>query len=1714
MRLSSRDESMATAQVRDCPQASQRDYHMHANYIANAFCHRDVLLGGKAAAPAGSQKDFRTPEGQDQYPQDSSCILAMEISRLLSEVHPKALRRVIGLLSLWQTKENNYGGPEKGVLNFMRHVEALAHSEEETAGFLSQLLQHVTDQKSSSLRSLKNLSMLLGLMVGTEGGCILSRWIEGLLSSPAAPMSLKQGVCSVMQMMLQQQPSVDWAPVKEGKPYGVNGRVLPSESNVVLQHQRDDSNAPQTVLDMFANAVPALVQIVKGYSSWGKKDRAQSNLGITAVEVVLMITLNLLDDEGTVLESDGGRSTGEQRSPDDFNFRGVWDEDLGWTFTDQSEVNKDELAEASEVFADGTSDNAIRECSNDAGECHSGNLCGRSIVWRDLDHLIDMVREICQWNDSRGRDLYSKGLEEVLGQLETIAKARDEMASMAGEEELKPLVNMMTNIWKCYGPLLVPSQFCGSPSWCMRMLMRLLSQLEVLGGRFRENSGLTEEMRSNSQTCVLTQLALVLGSAKPKYIAKLLSGPITSKLYATLIKQLMVADERVSDLASSLLHALLCDWELAAGKAEEGVDAVIAALALMEVVPKGVMQLLYVYFKQQPQSQQLQALFSLGDHGSAKRRNALAVIGVLRARCLQNASDSAEISGLSHSMSTIFQQWAGDEELQTCWANAGNMCFPVDDGKGGKTRQADCAEPVSGRALEVAKLKKNEIIELLHASSSFGVGLLNRMLSDVCLRLQPKAEDYARRQAVLHMVNVLITEMDVCEGGVVVPFGSFESNIFTPDGDLDLSLEIQSRKWQTGGFTKSEKVKMLRVIMRALVRSGNRIIDFIPRARVPLISFVERRNNVKCDLSVDNGDALFKSTVMRWICEIDHRCRELIFLVKCWARSHCINDPKMGTLNSYALSQLVIFHLQTCCPPIMPPLSAILGDAGPQLFAGSWSDREQALTSCYNRVQELMNSAFGKDNHSTLADLFSSFFAQFSAVEDLWKSGLCASTYLGTWGDRTSLGSSWSGKQYVMQVEDPFDRSENCARTVQGSLFVRVRNAFRSTSDALSSHFRSVQRAGSDSACMRSGISELQTMLFSPRIPPEQIAKPMWPVTVTQVWQPSFREMPPVWQPSLREMPIQTTMVKTTMVNSRKGMPWQDGVAGKMGGRVQFCKVEQKYIKKDQPSECVQNLSSARTEGMLQGAQGEQKYTKKEQPSECLQTVSGRMEGMFQGAQGAQPFHQDDFPKLERIVKKGAVVDVEKGPASRTRGNVEQKKVAEASAAGAKGRPARQPSASKSLMNGPDGVNCVVEGIRTLELDHKCRSKQIGEGRGVVPQSVQQREAVQRTSMEGSGDPAIDHKSREKQVGEVRGGSQLRQLQEAAQTMNADVCFNRSQQGNGDARGACAGSSDGVAEDSKGKKKPKKSDRRRLRRTQGSLYAPGDEEECSSVRETGSSCAQKDAGFMSSIEKPHGLQLGNPAVHTRHPEDERDTSGAETSNAWDLDVSGTPTGSCRQQHCQSTNDGSNTSLAPPTAPGMVSKASGSRITGAAVPARIPEKEMLRDRAGKGEYHQLRQGQEQNAQTNRLSDPPEKRGRGEGASIPTMQGPPGVDQQQGQGVSLASEWKTLPTHQLLPCSTSSNHTSLRQIGASSAQLLQAQADGGPEVHASTPDRKCKKELATTSMDGQIRDRGSTRVSASFSRKPGTSEANRPHGHGGSSGMESSKRRQRSRVKAAA
>lgn len=76
------------------------------------------------------------------------------------------------------------------------------------------------------------------------------------------------------------------------------------------------------------------------------------------------------------------------------------------------------------------------------------------------------------------------------------------------------------------------------------------------------------------------------------------------------------------------------------------------------------------------------------------------------------------------------------------------------------------------------------------------------------------------------------------------------------------------------------------------------------------------------DVTINNLLATANTKLIRDYCAIDPRLKQLIFLVKHWAKQRAVNDCYRGTLSSYAYVLLCIHTLQTRSPPVLPVLQA------------------------------------------------------------------------------------------------------------------------------------------------------------------------------------------------------------------------------------------------------------------------------------------------------------------------------------------------------------------------------------------------------------------------------------------------------------------------------------------------------------------------------------------------------------------------------------------------------------------------------------------------------------------------------------------------------------------------------------------------------------------------------------------------------------------------
>ena len=403
---------------------------------------------------------------------------------------------------------------------------------------------------------------------------------------------------------------------------------------------------------------------------------------------------------------------------------------------------------------------------------------------------------------------------------------------------------------------------------------------------------------------------------------------------------------------------------------------------------------------------------------------------------------------------------------------------------------------------------------------------LDRELRRVVERQRATADEDRKRHDLLRRFGAMLQRR--FPGVALRPFGSFVSVFHTAGSDVDVSLEVapnspwydpkemgpgtmnsagakeggrNNRRNQPPRGYKSKKVQLLSKVASELRFQKFADVRLVAHARVPLIKFHDPRTNVNCDVCVGN-DGVYKSAVLGVLANLDERYRDLVHLVKMFAKNFDCNDALGGSFNSYSLSLMSLFHLQTRSPPILPPTLRLTLQSDAAADADLAAENERAanlepirkfpVSKIRQQSDQLRDvgpverraeryRGVGAENSATLAELFVTFFTHFRAVEPLWRHGLVASAYAGRW----VAGCSWAPGRYCLGVEDPFAAGDNVARAVQRRSLPKVLAAIRDGTLAVAR----VAWARSDDDLQRA----LADLLGPDAAPPPEMPTQGWP---------------------------------------------------------------------------------------------------------------------------------------------------------------------------------------------------------------------------------------------------------------------------------------------------------------------------------------------------------------------------------------------------------------------------------------------------------------------------------------------------------------------------------------------------------------------------------------------------------------------------------------------
>ncbi|KAG8380743.1 hypothetical protein BUALT_Bualt06G0047800 [Buddleja alternifolia] len=317
-----------------------------------------------------------------------------------------------------------------------------------------------------------------------------------------------------------------------------------------------------------------------------------------------------------------------------------------------------------------------------------------------------------------------------------------------------------------------------------------------------------------------------------------------------------------------------------------------------------------------------------------------------------------------------------------------------------------------------------------------GYNMLELTFRDILRSINPLNDDWSIRFHIITEIRAIVESIESLRGATVEPFGSFASNLFTRWGDLDISIEVQNGSYISCPG-KKHKQSLLGDVLRALRKKGSfRRLQFISNARVPILK-LESNYNISIDISINNLSGQMKSKILFWINEIDGRFRDM---VKEWAKAHHINDSKSGTLNSYSLSLLVVFHLQTLVPAILPPLKDIYPGNMMDDLTGVRAVAEKHIEdTCAVNINRIKSNKSRLINRSSLSVLFISFLAK---------------------------------------VEDPFEQPANTARSVSSYQLRRISEAIQATYGLLAS--ANQNQASLVSVLVGPHVSRIMTRTYMP----------------------------------------------------------------------------------------------------------------------------------------------------------------------------------------------------------------------------------------------------------------------------------------------------------------------------------------------------------------------------------------------------------------------------------------------------------------------------------------------------------------------------------------------------------------------------------------------------------------------------------------------------------
>ncbi|WVF66435.1 hypothetical protein IAT40_001175 [Kwoniella sp. CBS 6097] len=180
--------------------------------------------------------------------------------------------------------------------------------------------------------------------------------------------------------------------------------------------------------------------------------------------------------------------------------------------------------------------------------------------------------------------------------------------------------------------------------------------------------------------------------------------------------------------------------------------------------------------------------------------------------------------------------------------------------------------------------------------------MLNEEINAFYKYVSPTREEFEVRLFMIELITRTILKL--WPDAEVTPFGSWQTQLYLPQGDIDLVVSNKQ-------FSESNKARLLAEMAKAMrVARITDTVAIISRARVPIIKFITNEGKLNVDISLNQVNGISAGKIINQYLDALPGARQLILVVKSFLSQRSMNEVYTGGLGSYAVICLVISFLQ------------------------------------------------------------------------------------------------------------------------------------------------------------------------------------------------------------------------------------------------------------------------------------------------------------------------------------------------------------------------------------------------------------------------------------------------------------------------------------------------------------------------------------------------------------------------------------------------------------------------------------------------------------------------------------------------------------------------------------------------------------------------------------------------------------------------------------